>query len=412
MSGGAFSRSAFSTYQFSYTAAMFSPTSEENESPSSMSINQQFQFKQLSPESENSNKSFDQVRIGQKVMKGRSFANYDILWQENGSPSAPPPALPPKKSKNFIKSVEYRNQSPLSSPVVEEVPSQVPAAVTPIHAPAPANSNSIESPQLSIDDQCQDLYLMDASPMLVQNDLMSVTSPSHNRSGGSNEAPAIKGGEPHLLIVYAASPDLKGEYLAFGGIAAGGVIMSNAVCFFIDARFREVFLLTYRTYVRPFDVVVLLWRRYQHFEKKTDRPSLVHARATLDLFCDLVSSLTPMDLDEEMVTKLRDCIYHLVSCGEIQSALKARKGLIQKYQIRQKLLSPKLPPVALAITTEGQSLLQWSATSIAQQMTLLDAELFRQLEPAELLLWAKEQSEDLCPALNNFTEHFNKVSYW
>ncbi len=45
-------------------------------------------------------------------------------------------------------------------------------------------------------------------------------------------------------------------------------------------------------------------------------------------------------------------------------------------------------------------------------MTLLDAELFRQLEPAELLLWAREQSEDFCPALNHFTEHFNKVSYW
>lgn len=59
-----------------------------------------------------------------------------------------------------------------------------------------------------------------------------------------------------------------------------------------------------------------------------------------------------------------------------------------------------------------KSLLSFSATCIAQQMTLLDAELFRQLEPAELLLWAREQSEDFCPALNNFTEHFNKVSYW
>lgn len=60
----------------------------------------------------------------------------------------------------------------------------------------------------------------------------------------------------------------------------------------------------------------------------------------------------------------------------------------------------------------AQSLLKWSATSIAQQMTLLDADLFRELEPAELLLWAREQVEEFCPALNNFTEHFNKVSYW
>ena len=45
-------------------------------------------------------------------------------------------------------------------------------------------------------------------------------------------------------------------------------------------------------------------------------------------------------------------------------------------------------------------------------MTLLDSDLFRHLEPAELLLWAREQQEDFCPALNNFTDHFNKVSYW
>jgi len=121
---------------------------------------------------------------------------------------------------------------------------------------------------------------------------------------------------------------------------------------FLDLRFREVFLLTYRTFVRPVDVVNLLWRRYQHFEKKTDRPSLVHGRATLDLFVDVVNSLTPMDLEDEMVEKLRNCIYHLVSCGEIQSALKARKGLIVKYAIRQKLLSPKLPPAALAVSSE------------------------------------------------------------
>ena len=30
----------------------------------------------------------------------------------------------------------------------------------------------------------------------------------------------------------------------------------------------------------------------------------------------------------------------------------------------------------------------------------------------EVLLWAKEQSEELSPNLTTFTEHFNKMSYW
>jgi hypothetical protein len=138
----------------------------------------------------------------------------------------------------------------------------------------------------------------------------------------------------------------------------------------IDVRFREVFLLTYRTFVRPIDVVHLLWRRYQHFStgagrnitnttttnnsnsNSDHRLSLLHSRATLDLWVDVVNSLTPKDLEDGMVSTLREYIYHLVACGEIQSALKARKGLISKFAIRQKLLCPKPPPVSLAVTAE------------------------------------------------------------
>jgi Rap guanine nucleotide exchange factor 1 len=29
-----------------------------------------------------------------------------------------------------------------------------------------------------------------------------------------------------------------------------------------------------------------------------------------------------------------------------------------------------------------------------------------------VLVWAKEQKEELIPNLNTFTEHFNKMSYW
>lgn len=86
---------------------------------------------------------------------------------------------------------------------------------------------------------------------------------------------------------------------------------------------------------------------------------------------------------------------------------------------------------------------------IADQLTLLDAELFYKIEvklrsiffffvvvvgryslcsaaellpqsnPAqtllqipEVLLWAKEQNEEKSPNLTQFTEHFNNMSYW
>jgi len=55
-------------------------------------------------------------------------------------------------------------------------------------------------------------------------------------------------------------------------------------------------------------------------------------------------------------------------------------------------------------------LICWSSTVIAEQMTLLDSELFSQIQTGELLIWAEEQSEEFCPALTQFMEHFSKFS--
>lgn len=58
------------------------------------------------------------------------------------------------------------------------------------------------------------------------------------------------------------------------------------------------------------------------------------------------------------------------------------------------------------------SLLDLKSLEIAEQMTLLDAELFQKIEIPEVLLFAKDQCEEKSPNLNKFTEHFNKMSFW
>lgn len=49
---------------------------------------------------------------------------------------------------------------------------------------------------------------------------------------------------------------------------------------------------------------------------------------------------------------------------------------------------------------------------IAEQMTLLDAQLFTNIEIPEVLIWTQEQKEEKSPNLTRFTEHFNKMSFW
>lgn len=72
------------------------------------------------------------------------------------------------------------------------------------------------------------------------------------------------------------------------------------------------------------------------------------------------------------------------------------------------------PPKAdMHITVTNQpSLLDLKSVEIAEQMTLLDADLFQKIEIPEVLLFAKEQSEERSPNLNKFTEHFNNMSFW
>ena len=66
------------------------------------------------------------------------------------------------------------------------------------------DSVSLSSPQRSLDDENVDMYILDAGPLLVMNDgSTTVGKPSC-------DGPEVKGGDPHVLIVYAASPNLAG----------------------------------------------------------------------------------------------------------------------------------------------------------------------------------------------------------
>lgn len=66
----------------------------------------------------------------------------------------------------------------------------------------------------------------------------------------------------------------------------------------------------------------------------------------------------------------------------------------------------------LSVLSRQASLLDFKSEQIAEQMTLLDAQLFMKIEIPEVLIWAQEQNEERSPNLTRFTEHFNKMSYW
>ena len=58
------------------------------------------------------------------------------------------------------------------------------------------------------------------------------------------------------------------------------------------------------------------------------------------------------------------------------------------------------------------TLLDFKSSQLAEQMTLIDLNLFLKIELSEILLWSTKQSEKFSPNLTRFTEHFNNISYW
>lgn len=104
-------------------------------------------------------------------------------------------------------------------------------------------------------------------------------------------------------------------------------------------------------------------------------------------------------------------VQQLVCSGDLTMAKALRVKILEKHACKQhQIVAPILS--SLSVSTKQASLLDFKSEQIAEQMTLLDAELFMKIEIPEVLIWAQEQNEERSPNLTRFTEHFNKMSYW
>jgi len=103
-------------------------------------------------------------------------------------------------------------------------------------------------------------------------------------------------------------------------------------------------------------------------------------------------------------------VHRLLNLGELEVAKLLRDKLVNYCLKLQEKLQPKNPLVQEL--GSKYSLLEFSSVELAQQMTLLDSELFLKIGLAEILAWGKEQNENVSPNLAEFIDHFNKMSFW
>ncbi|XP_053505304.1 rap guanine nucleotide exchange factor 1b isoform X2 [Ictalurus furcatus] len=206
-----------------------------------------------------------------------------------------------------------------------------------------------------------------------------------------DDGPDVRAGSSDILLVHATETDRKDLVL-----------------------YCEAFLTTYRTFITPEDLIKKLHYRYTHFCHSPDTFKKRVSKNTFFVLVRVVDELCVVELTEDILRQLMDLVFRLVCNGELSLARVLRKNILDKVEQKRLLQQTHVlqPLAARGVSARPGTLHDFRSHEIADQLTLLDAELFYKIEIPEVLLWAKEQNEEKSPNLTQFTEHFNNMSYW
>uniref|UniRef100_A0A8C3SPU7 Rap guanine nucleotide exchange factor 1 n=1 Tax=Chelydra serpentina TaxID=8475 RepID=A0A8C3SPU7_CHESE len=286
---------------------------------------------------------------------------------------APPPALPPK-------------QRQLVSDALRVLPNKGPELhcwleCTPLNGQRqPKSPDALES---SLEEEVDELTLIDHNEIMARLTLKQE----------GDDGPDVRGGSGDILLVHATETDRKDLVL-----------------------YCEAFLTTYRTFITPEELIKKLQYRYpsKSFCHFPDTFKKRVSKNTFFVLVRVVDELCLVELTEEILKLLMDLVFRLVCNGELSLARVLRKNILDKMDQKKMLryANSIKPLAARGVAARPGTLHDFHSHEIAEQLTLLDAELFYKIEIPEVLLWAKEQNEEKSPNLTQFTEHFNNMSYW
>uniref|UniRef100_A0A4X2L553 CRK SH3-binding GNRP n=1 Tax=Vombatus ursinus TaxID=29139 RepID=A0A4X2L553_VOMUR len=318
---------------------------------------------------------------------------------------APPPALPPKQrqlSENASEEAgegEYVNlySSGQSNGELPHSEGESPATKdghpkdSSLHGSASGKENreggerQLKSPDglesTQSEEEVDELSLIDHNEIMARLTLKQE----------GDDGPDVRGGSGDILLVHATETDRKDLVL-----------------------YCEAFLTTYRTFITPEELIKKLQYRYEKFCPFPDTFKKRVSKNTFFVLVRVVDELCLVELTEEILKLLMELVFRLVCSGELSLARVLRKNILDKVNQKKmlKCANSDQPLAARGVAARPGTLHDFHSHEIAEQLTLLDAELFYKIEIPEVLLWAKEQNEEKSPNLTQFTEHFNNMSYW
>uniref|UniRef100_A0A674DX63 CRK SH3-binding GNRP n=1 Tax=Salmo trutta TaxID=8032 RepID=A0A674DX63_SALTR len=272
-----------------------------------------------------------------------SFSSTDSVHDPLPIPLFPPPALPPKQ-RQLVSWLAGKDSIP-------ELPS--------CRNPFLINFLFLSRRQKSTDSAPCDEEVDELS-LIDHKEIMSrITLKQENDDG-----PDVRAGSGDILLVHATETERKDLVL-----------------------YCEAFLTTYRTFISPEDLIKKLHYRYP-LKPNGHVPDTFKKRVSKNTFFVLVrvvDELCLVELTEDILKQLMDLVFRLVCNGELSLARVLRKNILDKVE-QKKLLrcTNSLKPLAArGVSARPGTLHDFRSHEIADQLTLLDAELFYKIEVPE-----------------------------
>eukprot|EP01127_Copromyxa_protea_P017283 TRINITY_DN5244_c0_g1_i2.p1 TRINITY_DN5244_c0_g1~~TRINITY_DN5244_c0_g1_i2.p1 ORF type:complete len:866 (+),score=149.55 TRINITY_DN5244_c0_g1_i2:1091-3688(+) len=177
------------------------------------------------------------------------------------------------------------------------------------------------------------------------------------------------------------------------------------------------FLLTYRAFSTPNDLLVSLLVRYGSAspeEEKAVRLRVINVlRTWLDKF------RYDFEKEPENKTHLLKFLEATIAETPNSGALLSVKSKLENLPVQEEFSSTAAvvnpPPLLLPIhESEELGILEYPSLEIARQLTLIEWSMWAKIKPWELigLAWTKAKKKELAPNVVAITEHFNRISSW
>ncbi|KAM4576137.1 rap guanine nucleotide exchange factor 1-like [Odontesthes bonariensis] len=370
---------------------------------------------------------FDSAPVDQSSAYCNEVTGLDEPLSSPLSPSKTPPPLPEKKRHihqylQFCSS--YNDQSAGSyyqkPPVLSQNHSKEPELdatqqLSDIHLETDSSPGHLPAPTLPLKKKQQDLPENQVEESQSRDSSQNAQQEAELRSGGEMEEVLLIDQQEVLHKITMKSEEEEGPDVK---AASPEILLVHATECSGQDLYREAFLCTYRCFISSRDVISKLQHRHRHLCEQQEPADLIAAKNTKNTFLLLVrvvDDLSSTELDSDLLLLLMDLVFSLLIGGELGPAHLLHKNILSKMEKRWRLMdSPQSlrPLAAKGVAARPGTLLDFRSLDLAEQLTLLDSELFCKIELPEVLLWSKEQNEERSPNLTEFTQHFNNVSFW